>query len=35
LEKGTLLAIVRHCSNMDGKVAKRAGKSEDLSEQKA
>jgi hypothetical protein len=35
LEKGTLLAMVSHFSNMDGKAAKRAGKSEDLSEQKA
>lgn len=29
-EKGTLLALMCHCSNMDGKAAKRAGKSEDL-----
>ncbi len=35
LEKGTLLAIVSHFSYMDGKAAKRAGESEDLSEQKA
>jgi hypothetical protein len=27
--------MVSHFSNMDGKAAKRAGKSEDLSEQKA
>lgn len=35
LEKGTLLAIVSHFSHTDGKAAKRAGKSENLSEQKA
>jgi len=35
LEKGTLLAIVCHFSNTNGKAAERAGKSEDLSEQKA
>jgi len=35
LEKGTLLAVVSHFSLMDGKAAERAGKSEDLSEQKA
>jgi len=32
-EKGTLLAMMCHFSNMDGKAAKRAGKSEDLSGQ--
>jgi hypothetical protein len=32
-EKGTLLAFIYHCSNnSDGKVAKRAGESEDLPE---
>jgi hypothetical protein len=35
LEKGTLLAIVCHFSNTNGKAAERVGKSEDLSEQKA
>jgi len=34
-EKGTLLALMCHCSYMDGKAAEREGKSEDLSEQKA
>jgi len=32
LGKGTLLAMVCHFSNTDGKAAKRAGESEDLSE---
>jgi hypothetical protein len=35
VRKGNPLAVVRHCSDMNGKVAKRAGKSEDLSEHKA
>lgn len=35
LDKGTLMAMRCHCSNTDGKAAKREGKSEDLSEQKA
>jgi hypothetical protein len=34
-EKGTLFAMVRHFSDLNGKAAKRARKSEDLSEQKA